>query len=62
MFYTKGSVVGYSGEGKSEVIRFKFNCLMSDNDLERILETLREQFNQIGDALHFKLNLESEDF
>ena len=61
MFYTKGSIVGHSDESKTEVIRFDFNCLMVDDDLEKVLETLRGQFNQMGEALHFKLTLESED-
>jgi len=61
MFYTKGSIVGYSDDSKTEAIKFEFNCLMSDNDLEKVLETLRGQFNQMGEALHFKLTLESED-
>lgn len=63
MFYTKGSIVGYSGEGKflNKVITIKFECLMDNNDLEKLLEPIREQFNQLGDKLDFKMTLQSED-
>jgi len=62
MFYTKGSIVGHSDESKTEAIRFEFNCLMADDDLEKVLQSIRDQFNSIGEPLHFKMTLESEDF
>jgi hypothetical protein len=63
MYYTKGSVVGYSGKGKflNKVITIKFECLMADHDLEKLLEPIREQFNELGDKLDFKMTLQSED-
>jgi len=35
---------------------------MSDDELVKILDSLREPMNDVGEALHFKLTLESEDF
>jgi hypothetical protein len=35
---------------------------MTDDDLEKLLQSVRDQFNSIGEPLHFKLTLESEDF
>jgi hypothetical protein len=63
MYYTKGSIVGYSGEGKflNKVITIKFDCLMADHDLEKLIEPIREQFNELGDKLDFKMTLQSED-
>jgi hypothetical protein len=61
MLYTKGSIVGYSGDRTVKMISIKFNCLMMDKDIDTLLEPIREQFNEMGDPLHFKLNLESED-
>ena len=63
MLYTKGSIVGYSGinEFRTAVITIKFNCLMADNDIDSLLEPIRAQFNEMGDALDFKLTLESKD-
>jgi hypothetical protein len=61
MLYTKGSIVGYSGEVKRKVLEFKFDCLMSDDELIKILDSLREPMNDVGEALHFKMTLESED-
>jgi hypothetical protein len=62
MLYNKGSIVGYSGDDKRKVIKFDFDCLMSDDELGAITYSLRENFNEMGEALHFKYNLESEDF
>ena len=62
MFYTKGSIVGHSDEFKTEDIRFEFNCLMVDDELARVLQTIRDKFNSIGEPLHFRMTLESEDF
>jgi hypothetical protein len=61
MLYTKGSIVGYSGEDKRKVLKFDFNCIMSDDELAKILDSLREPMNDVGEALHFKLTLECED-
>ena len=62
MFYTKGLIEGYSGDlVKTKVITIKFDCLMADHDLEKLLEPIREQFNELGDKLDFKMTLQSED-
>lgn len=61
MLYNKGSIVGYSGEGKRKVLEFKFDYLMTSEELGAILYSLRENLNEIGEGLSFKLNLESED-
>tara|TARA_R110000868_G_scaffold40117_1_gene138930 strand:- start:293 stop:481 length:189 start_codon:yes stop_codon:yes gene_type:complete len=61
MLYTKGSIVGYSGEDKRKVLKLDFNCIMSDDELAKILDSLREPMHDVGEALHFKLTLESED-
>ncbi len=63
MYYTKGSIVGYSGEGelRNKAVTIKFDCLMSNYDLERLLEPIRHQFNEMGDRMDFKMTLESED-
>ena len=63
MLYTKGSIVGYAGQGKfrTKMVTIKFNCLMADSDLDSLLEPIRGQFNEMGDALDFKLTLESKD-
>ena len=63
MYYTKGSIVGYSGEGelRTKMITIKFDCLMADLDLEKLLEPIRRQFNEMGDRMDFKMTLESED-
>jgi hypothetical protein len=61
MLYTKGSIVGYSGEDKRKVLKLDFNCIMSDDELAKILDSLREPMNDVGEALHFKLTLECED-
>ncbi len=62
MLYNKGSIVGYSGDDKRKVLKLEFDCLMSDDELVKILDSLREPMNDVGEALHFKLTLESEDF
>ena len=54
--------MGHSDESKTETIRFEFNCLMADDDLEKVLQSIRDQFNSIGEPLHFRMTLESEDF
>jgi hypothetical protein len=61
MLYTKGSIVGYSGEDKRKVLKLDFNCIMSDDELAKILDSLREPMNDVGEALHFKMTLQSED-
>ena len=61
MLYNKGSIVGYSGDDKRKVLKLEFDCLMSDDELVKILDSLREPMNDVGEALHFKLTLESED-
>lgn len=63
MLYTKGSIVGYAGVGefRTKMITIKFDCLMADSDIDSLLEPIRGQFNEMGDALDFKLNLESKD-
>jgi len=61
MLYTKGSIVGYSGEDKRKVLKLDFSCIMSDDELAKILDSLREPMNDVGEALHFKLTLECED-
>jgi hypothetical protein len=62
MYYTKGSIVGYSGDVvRTQVISFEFDSLLSDHQIEKFLEPLREHFNEMGEALHFKITLESED-
>lgn len=63
MYYTKGSIVGYSGEGelRHKVITIKFDCLMADIDLDKLLDPLRHQFNELGDRMDFKMTLESEN-
>ena len=61
MLYTKGSIVGYSGEDKRKVLKLDFSCIMSDDELTKILDSLREPMNDVGEALHFKLTLECED-
>lgn len=61
MLYTKGSIVGYSGEDKRKVLKLDFNCIMSDDELAKILDSLREPMHDVGEALHFKLTLECED-
>ena len=63
MLYTKGSIVGYAGVGefRTKMITIKFDCLMADTDLMNLIEPIRTQFNEMNDALDFKLNLESKD-
>ena len=63
MLYTKGSIVGYAGEGefRTKMITIKFNCLMADNDIDSLLEPIRGQFNEMGDRMDFKMTLQSED-
>jgi hypothetical protein len=61
MLYTKGSIVGYSGEDQRKVLKLDFNCIMSDDELAKILDSLREPMHDVGEALHFKLTLECED-
>lgn len=63
MYYTKGCIVGYSGEGEliTKVITIKFDCLMADHDLEKLIEPIRHQFNEMGDRVDFKMTLESKD-
>lgn len=62
MLYNKGSIVGYSGEVKRKVLEFKFDYLMTDDELGALLYSLRENLNEMGEGLSFKLNLESEDY
>jgi hypothetical protein len=63
MLYTKGSIVGYAGVGefRTKMVTIKFDCLMADTDLMNLLQPIREQFNEMNDALDFKLTLESKD-
>jgi hypothetical protein len=61
MLYNKGSIVGYSGVYGLKVLEFKFNCLMTDDELGALMYSLRENFNEMGEALTFKVNFESED-
>lgn len=62
MLYNKGSIVGYSGEGKRKVLEFKFDYLMTSGELREILYSLRENINEMGEGLNFKMTLESEDY
>lgn len=62
MLYNKGYIVGYSGEVKRKVLEFKFDYLMTDDELGALLYSLRENINEMGEGLSFKLNLESEDY
>ena len=59
MYYTKGSIVGFSND--TEVLKFEFKTLMTDENITNLVDQLREPFNEIGEALHFKMTLESED-
>jgi len=59
MYYTKGSIVGFSND--TEVLKFEFETLMADKDIDKLLYQLREPFNEIGEPLNFKLTLESEN-
>ena len=59
MYYTKGSIQGFSND--TEVLKFEFKTLMADNDIDKILYQLRDSFNEIGESLNFKMTLESED-
>lgn len=59
MYYTKGSIVGFSNN--TEVLKFEFTTLMADNDIDKLLYLMREPFNEIGESLNFKMTLESED-
>lgn len=61
MLYNKGSIVGYSGAYGLKVLEFKFNCLMTDDELGALMYSLREDFNEMGEALTFIVNFESED-
>jgi len=61
MLYNKGSIVGYSGEGRRKVLKLEFDCLISSDELIKILNSLREPMNDVGEAVHFKMTLESED-
>lgn len=61
MLYNKGSIVGYSGEGKRKVLTFKFDYLMTSEELGEVLYALRENLNEMGEGLTFKMTLESED-
>jgi len=61
MLYNKGSIVGYSGASGIKVLEFKFNCLMTDDELGALMYSLRENFNEMGEGLNFKMTLESED-
>ena len=59
MYYTKGLIVGFSND--IEVLKFEFETLMADKDIDKLLYQLREPFNEIGEPLNFKLTLESEN-
>ena len=62
MLYTKGSIVGFTSDNpKAEVVTIKFDALLDDKTIETVLDTLRGRFNDWGEALHFKITLESED-
>ena len=62
MLYTKAIVKGYTTKECDEfMVKIELNCLMTDKDLDAFLEPLREQFNEMGDPLHFKMVLEAQD-
>jgi len=61
MLYTKSIVRGYTTTANEVVVKIELNCLMSDADLDVLLEPLRKQFNEMGDALHFSMTLISQD-
>ncbi len=61
MLYTKGLIQGFSYDMDEPVIELTFHCLMSDKDIQRIVKPIRNQFNEMGDGLNFKMTLESED-
>jgi len=63
MLYTKAIVTGYTTQECDEefMVKIELNCLMADKDLDAFLEPLREQFNEMGDPLHFKMILEAQD-
>jgi hypothetical protein len=61
MLYTKGSIEGYMGDSKQKVISIDFDYLMTDETIDELLELLRGKCNNWGEALHFKMTLESED-
>ena len=61
MLYTKSIVKGYTTRANEVVVKIELNYLMSDTDLDALLEPLRKQFNEMGDALHFNMTLEAQD-
>jgi len=61
MLFTKSIVKGYTTRANEVVVRIEINCCMSDADLDVFLEPLRKQFNEMGEALHFNMTLESQD-
>jgi hypothetical protein len=61
MYYTKGLIQGFSNGSDEPVITFSFDCLMGEVDIRNIIKPMRAQFNEMGDALNFKMTLESED-
>lgn len=62
MLYTKGLIVGFTSDNpNAEVVTIKFDALLDDKTIETVLDTLRGKFNDWGEALHFKMTLESED-
>lgn len=61
MYYTKGLIKGHSKDKKIEVVSIKFDCFISEDDLDTMLILFRESFNTIGEPLHYEINLESED-
>jgi hypothetical protein len=61
MYYTKGLIQGFSSGNDEPVITFSFDCLMGEADIKNIIEPIRNQFNEMGEGLNFKMTLESED-
>lgn len=62
MLYTKAIVKGYTTKECDDLmVKIELNCLMTDKDLDAFLEPLRNQFNEMGDPLHFEMILEAQD-
>ena len=61
MYYTKALIKGYSKDKTKALVSLKLDCFISEDDLDEMLETFRASFNAIGEPLHFKITLESED-
>lgn len=61
MYYTKGLIQGFSSGNDEPVITFSFDCLMGEVDIKNIIEPIRNQFNEMGEGLNFKMTFESED-